>query len=189
MTSQRMSLHGVLPQLLHATDCVSFYEALGVVQDARKHDSLDADVVQLLLQLHDAAHTTDGARTILADFLRGYQTRVQQQRFLGARPVTLKDHGKVTRVAPGATLVLLLDERRAAGFTWDVSAVSGKPQWTRLPNPPETVTKACFEFTWERTGQRYLTLREECTDPTRGAADPGQKARTFELRIIVENEG
>lgn len=186
MTSQRMSLHGILPQLLHETDCVSFYEALGVVQDARTHDSLDGNVIQLLLQLHDAPHTTDGARGILADFLRGYSARLLQQKSLGERPITLKDHGKIARVERGKTLVLLLDERRAAGFAWELSSASGKPAFVRLPDPPETATQACFEITWERPGHRYLTLREERADPARAAASGSQKVRQFALQVIVE---
>jgi len=138
-----------------------------------------------MVHLHDAPHTTDGARTILSDFVRTYQARIQQERLLAARPVTLKDHGKMLRTTVGTTLVLMLDERRAAGFEWNVTSCSGDPQLTRLPDPSESIARACFEIVWSQRGHMFLTLREECSDLSRTKGRSVQP-RQFEIQIVVE---
>src|SRR5689334_459201 len=123
MTPALSELTDMLAQLLQEAESVSFYETLTVTREARAHDELPEDVLHAMLVLHDAPQTTDGARDILSAFFKGYSTRLTTQRVLAARPIILKDSGKVARAQPGDTLLIRLDERRSAGYQWQVTTL------------------------------------------------------------------
>lgn len=179
----RMGLVELLNQLLTGSEPVSFYDALTIVRQARGTEPSEP-LLRAMLDLHDAEHTTDGARTVLADYFRALARRQENQRRLASRPLTLKDHGKTARASVGSTLQLRLEERRSAGFRWQVETQSGGGKASRSPASHDFASTAVFDVKLHKTGELFLELFE--TPPPTGAPDQRLQPRTFHLRVVIE---
>src|SRR5512139_2031976 len=104
----RPPLGELLAQLQGSPEPVTFYDALSVVRPLRGDDDPAEPLLHALMALHDAEHTTDGARAVIADYLRALVRRQENQRRLASRPLTLKDQGKTVRAPVGTPLQLRL---------------------------------------------------------------------------------
>jgi hypothetical protein len=135
--------------------------------------------------MHDLPRTTDGARTILADFLRLQAGRHAEQRQRAARPLTLEDQGKTARVPAGSQVLIALDERRGQGYRWRVETVRGPGSCSRRVGAAADADRSAFDLKLNRPGLVVVTLAENRPlEVDSGVAEP----RTFELRVIVEEE-
>jgi hypothetical protein len=170
-------------QMVGAGTPLSFYDALMVVQRARCIDELTDAALHWLIHMHDLPRTTDGARAILADFLRAQAERHADQRKRAARPLTLGDSGKTARATAGARVTLELEERRGQGYRWRVDAVRGPGSCGRRGVVPAGPPRGVFDVKLTRPGVLALKLAE---DRPPEIADDDTKPRTFELRVIVE---
>jgi predicted secreted protein len=178
--------------LLAVDGPVSFIDALALTRALSSYDPPDPTVAALIA-LHDAAHVTDGARQILASYLRQLAKRREQERRRCERPVTLADDAQTGRLRRGATLTLALDERRGAGFRWRLAGMTPAPACVtvqRLSPDPESASPglagepippvAVFSAQAVRSGMTQLRFIEE--GPPGGPA----KERAFEFRLVVE---
>ena len=168
---------------------ISFYDAMTVVHRARAAGDLRDAALEALVRLHDSTIVTDGAREILAEFLRVYVARLSEARARAQRPITLADHNKTARAKVGEVLELELEERAGFGFRWDVDRCSADIHVERLEARRLNklgATVACFRVRLFHAGHVVLTL-EERPPPTLGPpSNKAPKARSFVLRVVVD---
>ena len=158
-----------------------------LVRQARQRGEPSDTEIRSLLALQTAPHTTDGARKILDDYLRGCARRHETQENLGARVIRLKDSGKTARVPAGALLTLELEERRGAGWRWAVSSSTGPIQVTRSPKSSESPSFAIYVVRAVRKGRAELLMEEE--PPPNLQRGSSEKSSVFELVVeVVEIE-
>lgn len=168
-------------RLLHFPEPVSFLDAVMLVRHARKTGEPREEELRALITLHDAPHTTDGARDVLRDFLGGWAKRQARQRTLGARVLTARDTGKTARVTAGTTLVIELGERRGKGCRWEVLACEGPGECVRDPSSEVSPSRATYLLHCQRPGQIHLTLAERS-----GAGAPPPASEDLILTVVVE---
>jgi hypothetical protein len=187
----------LLDALSAADEPVTFHDAVVLVRQLRaqvqRSDPPD-EVLAALVVLHDAGHTTDGAREVFADYLRACVTRQESQRTLARRPVILRDSGKTARIPLGGRCELHLDERRAAGFRWEIGDRRGGINVCRVEGRQtlgqsrtgmdDAASTAVFEVKPARTGMATVTLVER--PPPAGAPRDDLEERRFELTVVVE---
>jgi len=171
----------IVRRLLASPEPISFLDAVMVIRHVRKTGDPFEREVQSLIHLHDAPHTTDGAREVLADFLSGWARKQELERLLGGRVIIARDTGKKARVSEGTTVVLEFTERRGKGYRWEVERCEGPGRCTRDARSDETPSTAVFLLVCESPGQVYLTLRES---PGKGSPLPA--GDPFDLVIAVE---
>lgn len=190
MTPELASLNTLLAQLYHEADAISFYDALAVVRLSRQTAELPELIINNLLALYHAPQSTDGAKDILGGFLKTYAQRLLQERAVGNRQLVLKDSGKVARIKAGSQLVLHLEERRASGFSWQITEISGPITCARRPDIATAATYALFHVDAAQPGRARLALREELVAPPALSASRRAKAlpepRLFQLDLVVE---
>jgi hypothetical protein len=177
----------LIHQLASEADCISFYEALTLVRELRGDNEVPKPLLEGLLAVHDDPRTTLGARDVLREFFRAYGGRAVAQRTLAARPLTLRDAGKTVRAAAGSTLVIALEERRAAGFQWQITALSPAAAYARRHDPAAHTARAVFEIDLLAVGGVHLVAVEALAlhNPRR-RTQPALEERSFDLQIIVE---
>lgn len=172
-------------QLVRSGVPLSFYDALGVVRRARRIDDVDDRVLADMINMHDLPRTTDGARAILSDFLRSQAQRQAAERDLAAQPIGVDASGKTARALPGSTLTLQLEERRGAGYRWQLEGSGQGVRCERRGNVPGNPPRAEFVIALRRVGMTRVVL-EERPPPGTFEDDEPAKPRRFELRIVVE---
>ena len=167
--------------LLLAGEPVSFYDALMILRELGRREPSSAEL-GALLRLEGDPRTTDGAREILTEYLRNLAARHARERTLGSAAITLEASGRRVRAPVGGTLHLELDERRGAGFRWELSRQQGPLQCRRQPNESGGTRQASFEVTLLREGKGSLQLQEKPPPADTGT----QSSRFFELEIVIE---
>ena len=177
-------LLALIDELLRSETPVSFYDAMGVVADARKAGELSDQALAAMLALHDARVATDGARQVLGELLSMQAERQSEERARGARPLTLADADKTVRVKVGGVVTLELAERRSTGYRWEAELLSAGLQIERLEGPPEKKS-ARLRVHLLHPGDFHLELSERRPAALEGT-DNGPSPRRFGLRIRVE---
>ncbi len=167
---------------MHRSDSVTFYEAIEVLDAARAVDRMSDAALHSMILLHDAPHATDGARAVLAPYIKGQTSKRTGELALGKRPLRLADRNKTARAHVGDTLHLHLAERRASGFLWRVVRASGPVIVTRLNDRADASATAYFEAILEGPGCVDIALLETFE----GRHTPqNNRELSFELRIYV----
>lgn len=170
----------LLQELGAAEVPVSFYDAVMVVQSARRRGELDEQELSALIALHDSPVSTDGARAVLKDYLSSCAQRMAAERERASRTLTMKDHGKVARARVGSSLVVALDERSGTGFRWEAERISGGAEVTRLASSRGT---AKIEVRITGPGRAHIWLVEQPPPATGARPDT---SRRFELYLVCE---
>jgi len=173
----------VIGSLLQCPDPISYYDAFTLTRQLRGQDPSNR-VLGALIQLHDADHATDGAREVLAEFLHGFAMRQENQRLIAQRAITAKDNGKTARAMAGDRLALHLEERRAAGYRWEVEQRVGPASVKRDPASAETQSTAIFVVQLQRPGKLELLFEER--PPPAGAPQDEQENRRFGIEVIID---
>ena len=173
----------VIAGLLETSEPVSFYDAQTLIRQLRVQEDPPDLIIAALMQLHDADNTTDGAREVLADYLRGCAARQENQRLLAQRPITLRDSGKTARVLLGDRLELHLDEQRSAGYRWEVTARRGGVQVARSTRSHDFASTSVFDVSCARTGSLEVELEEK--PPPAAQTDEASMPRRFALTVVV----
>ena len=169
--------------MLHRSDSVTFYEAIEVLEAARAIDRLGDAALQDMILLHDAPHVTDGARSILAPYIKIQTGKRMSEMVLAKRPLLLADRNKTARAHPGDTIHLHLAERRASGFLWRVVQADGPVIVTRSNDRADAPATAYFEATFHGAGCVDIALVEAFEGRR---APQNNREHTFALRIYVD---
>mgnify|MGYP006271571661 CR=1 FL=1 len=181
MTPRQRELQQVLGELLGGTSPVVFVDAVEVTRWLRRLADLGEPLLQSTLALHDAPHTTDGAREVLGEFLQSYAARVGAEQERATRPLTLADSGKIVRAKRGSQLHLDLPARVGTGYQWAVARKQGPINMKPEPAKPGARARVRWQIALSRRGYARVALVE--TPPPK---QPAQSGRKFEARIIVE---
>ena len=172
-----------LEHLLRRSDSVTFYEAIEVLDAARAVDRVSDAALRAMIHLHDAPHATDGARAILAPYIKTQTSKRASELALGKRPLLLADRNKTARAQIGDTLRLHLPERRASGFLWRVVQADGPVIVTRANDRADAPATAYFEAFLEGPGCADIAL----TEAFEGRHAPqNNRELSFEMRIYVD---
>ncbi len=175
--------------LLESGALVTFHDAHKMIRTAKNLGEPRNVVVLGFVALHDE-NSTDGARSLFSEYLRSAGARLRAQQELAARPILLKDDGKIARTAPGSTVRLELEERRVAGLRWTPRALQGPGQIERAPNVDEAAPRARFALHCTRPGLIRLSLDEVEPDGSiyshAKSRTPTFDTRTMSLTVIVE---
>lgn len=185
MNAHAQAIQEIAHRLLAYPEPIAFLDVLMLVRRARQLGEPSDTDLRSLLALQNAPHTTDGARKILDDYLRGCARRHETQENLGARVIRLKDSGKTARVTAGALLTLELDERRGAGWRWEISSSTGPIQVGRSPKSAESPSFAIYTVKALRKGHAELFMEEE--PPPGRPPSSGEKGANFELTVEIES--
>lgn len=182
------SIEATLAHLCQAPEPVTFYDVQLLVRRLPRGHDLPESVLHGLVTLHDAANATDGAREILADFLRTYASRLARQQALANGPLLFKHSGQCARGLVGQSLTLVLDEHRGAGYRWEVVLIVGPVQCRRVADTAVEPPTARFTVSLLRRGRARIVLRE-MSPPLQAATRPmpsARQPRSFELDIVIE---
>lgn len=173
-------------RLLRKDDApTTFLDALRLV---RKPNALDGDDIEALIALHDAPTTTDGAREVIADFLRGQALVMAHERHHSGRLLTLADHGKSIRGRQGTALQVKLETRSHRGGIWDVKTKSDHVVWEFLGLDKDR-RYTLGQIKLEKGGTGRIELVELLAPPKKSHArsqKPVDTERTFALEIAIE---
>jgi hypothetical protein len=165
----------------------TFLDAMRLV---RRATALDADELQALVELHDAPNTTDGAREVLADFLRGRALTMAHERANADRTLTLLDSGKMLRGRQGQVIKIQLDTRSHRGGIWEVKDKSKHVDFTYQGlDAARRYTMA--EIILKKPGKAHIELVEHLAPPKKSHArsqKPTDEDRIFRLDIAIESE-
>lgn len=163
----------------------TFLDALRLTRRLKQPVSADLDA---LLQLHDHPSTTDGARDVLADFLRGRAQAMAHERSLGERVITLADSGKTVRAKVGVGLRVHLDTRAHRGGAWQMTNNASGVTWVASGMDTER-RYTVGELRLTHAGTYSIALAEALSPPKRSHAKsqtPADEDRVFTLEIIIE---
>lgn len=189
MQAPDATVEDIVERLLQATVPIAFLDVLMLVRRVRQSgEPRDSELVALMALLQ-APHTTDGARRILDEYLGACARRQENQSALAKRSIRLKDNGKKARVASGAELTLELEERRGAGWRWEVESKSGPIEIKRSLKSAQSPSTAVYLVRALRPGSAYVALLE--TPPLGGASlnSASSEPPRFELSIEIEAKG
>ncbi len=165
----------------------TFLDALQLV---RRPQALTAEDIEALIALHDAKTTTDGAREVIADFLRGQAQSMAHERQHADRLLTLADSGKSIRGRKGTALQLKLETRTHRGGIWDVKSKSDHVVWEFLGLDKDR-RYTLSQIKLERGGTAHIELVELLAPPKKSHArsqKPVDDERTFTLEVVIESE-
>lgn len=196
------TLWTLVDQLDAEAECVTFYDALALVRAARPFEDLPKGFVADWVALHDAPHVTDGARTILGQYLQRLFSRQDNHRRLATQLIVLKDSGKTLRAAIGMPIAIALDARPQHGWVWQWETGPDCLQYDAMPvgtSPGDAGLKARYVLTPLRSGSgicRFEEVRAQMDAPPGVMpgkrskrvrhAEPGVR-RVFEIFVIVED--
>ncbi|HSI04936.1 MAG: hypothetical protein ACAI38_15545 [Myxococcota bacterium] len=173
-------------QLLHQDNApTTFLDALRLVRNVK---SLDAEDLQALMELHDAATTTDGAREVLADFLRGRAQSMAHERNQADRTLTILDSGKTVRGRKGGSIRVHLETRSHRGGIWEVMSKTDNITWEFVGLDDER-RYTMGEIKLEKRGTARIELMEVLAPPKKSHARsqrPTDEVRVFNLEIAIE---
>ena len=184
MGREEREIEGIAWRLVDSPEPISFLDVVMLLRRSRQLGSPGDDELMALVALHDAPHTTDGARRILGEYLSGWAKRQQTQRDLGARAVLKRDSGKTARVVAGASVRVDLEERRRAGYRWEVEEIKGPGSCARVVEAGGDLTRAVFALQAPQPGTVTVTLQER-PPPGRSAGDD-EGGERFVLTLEVE---
>ena len=185
MNRPHEKLEDLVHELTVTTDPVSFLDTLMLVRMARRDGDLGDRVIEGFVQLHDASHVTDGAREILARYLKSCARERADQRTRGTRPLNLRDSDKTVRGAVGDGLRLELNERRGAGFRWEVVESAGPLSIERSLESADSPSTAVYEVLLNGVGRGSLRLLETYT-PAPGRPESPSAQRELVLWLVVD---
>jgi hypothetical protein len=184
MEREEREIEGIAWRLVDSPEPISFLDVVMLLRRSRQVGAPVNDELVALVALHDAPHTTDGARGILGEYLSGWAKRQQTQRDLGARTVLKRDSGKTARVAAGSSVRVELEERRGAGYRWEVKEISGPGSCEPVVEAGADLARAVFTMKAPQPGTVRVIL-EERPPPGQPTRDD-QAAERFVLTLEVE---
>ena len=176
MIANISAINATLVQLCQEAEAVSFYDAWAVLRAMRHVADVPNSIVTNLVALFDAPQATDGAKELLAGFIRSTIAKVQAQKALAERPIRLKDAGKIARAHPGITLVLQLDERRASGLFWEVTDSRGPIRCSRRLDASDAPS-CFFDVALDGVGLARVEATGSATLRARGIAQQSPQGR------------
>lgn len=169
-------------RLVDSPEPISFLDVVMLLRRSRQVGAPVNNELVALVALHDAPHTTDGARRILGEYLSGWAKRQQTQRDIGARTVLKRDSGKTARVAVGAAVRVELEARRSAGYRWEVEEIQGPGSCEPVVEAGADLARAVFVLKGAQPGRVRVTLKE-CPPPGQPDDQGGER---FVLTLEVE---
>lgn len=186
--NQRMGeVRTTIDQLLTASvGPVTFLDAIKLVRRIKQLDSSDLDA---LVQLHDHARATNGAKEVLGDFLRGKAQSMAYERAYSERVLTLEDSGRTVRARVGHTLRLLLDTRSHRGGAWKVQSINDDAMTFTSSGMGGDWRYTSAELALRRAGRYSVTLFEHLSPPLRStpkSKEPTDDDKLFSLDVIIE---
>ncbi len=182
-----MALRDQAELLRHDDAPTTFLDALRLVRSAKV---VDAEDLEALVLLHDAPATTEGAREVLADFLRGRAQSMAHERSQAGRTLTILDSGKTVRGRKGGSIKVQLDTRSHRGGSWEVKSKTDNITWQVLGlDSDRRYTHG--EIKLDRRGAAKLELVEMLAPPKKSHArsqQPTDEVRAFTLEIAIEGD-
>ncbi len=163
----------------------TFLDALRLLRHAK---SLDAEDLQALVALHDDPGTTEGAREVLADFLRGRAQSMAHERTQAERMLTMQDSGKTVRGRKGGVIRVQLETRSHRGGIWEVKSKTEHITWEFVGLDSDR-RYTLGEIKLDKRGSARLELIEMLAPPKKSHARsqrPTDEARVFTLEIAIE---
>ena len=183
MPSHTSSLSQTVHNLLHASQPVSFYDALMLLRQIKAPPARVTNrTLAALMELYDAKQATWGAKQVLSRYLQTCAQEHERQRRCALQPLQLADGHKIVRVPPGQKVRLHLKERQSAGFRWAIREVSKPGKALRSPESTDHFDLAIFELWCERSA----TVRAVFVEQGIARAGTEQKPPLFEITMIVE---
>jgi hypothetical protein len=180
-----MALRDQVQLLQHDSAPTTFLDALRLVRNVK---SLDAEDLQALMGLHDAANTTEGAREVLADFLRGRAQSMAHERNQADRTLTILDSGKTVRGRKGGSIRVQLDTRSHRGGIWEVKSKTDNITWEFVSLDSDR-RYTLGEIKLQERGAARIELTEMLAPPKKSHARsqrPTDEVRVFTLEIVIE---
>ena len=165
----------------------TFLDALRLTRHAKAVDAAD---LQALVELHDAPSTTEGAREVLADFLRGRALSMAHERHQAERTLTIQDSGKMVRGRKGGVIRVQLETRSHRGGNWEVKNQTDNITW-ELVGLDGDRRYTHGEIKLKKRGTGRLELIEVLAPPKKSHArsqQPADEVRAFNLDIVIEGE-
>lgn len=179
MSGQELErLEDDIADLLDVDVPVTFLDVVSVAERARGFVWLNDSTLAALVELHDAQHTTDGARTILAELLTSLVRRAEEERARGARTLRLIDSGKWARTRVGQTVTVALEGRRGGKGGWQLERVDG-PATTEEQPRTSGDGFTTFSVRLDEVSTALVTFTET-------GLGPNDNPRRMELRLIAE---
>lgn len=182
-----MSLRDQADLLRHDSAPTTFLDAFRLVRHVK---SLDAEDLRALMELHDAATTTEGAREVLADFLRGRALSMAHERHQADRTLTIADSGKTVRGRKGGSIKVQLDTRSHRGGVWEVKSKTDNISWDFVGLDSDR-RYTLGEIKLDKRGTARIELTETLAPPKKSHARsqrPTDEVRVFNLEITIEGE-
>lgn len=193
MSSNAQALWFMLDQLTTQAESVTFLDAIRLLQQAQLVSEFPRQLWPNWHELIIAPHTTDGARTLLQDYMRRVMQQTTAQRQLSKQVIRFHASGKTLRLSIGQRTQVALNARPLAGWTWQIQSY---PPCIDMQLPTQNdMRTTTFELTAIDVGQGDLSCVEVPTPTPRYRPNTttkmtpsvaSQQPRTFILNVIVE---
>ena len=107
----------LLSDAINSPTAVTFVDALTIIRSIRVKGQTCIQYQEQLVSLLDHPKITKKAQTIIEQALGSELKSADRQRQRSCRTITSRDHGKIVRIAVGATLNIELKSQH--GFYWE----------------------------------------------------------------------